>query len=183
MFYFIPAALGVNSAELSCEMVNQKSLANLKPAGPGVSANPTGKATRPRRIPVQNSLIRVLDKIEASKDMRGKGPTIDRLWRAWCVRFLLLMEKAKNAEDFDRLTDAMIKMQAIADDKEGPATVEITAGGNGGEMKASKTSTVVLVAGEVVKKEETQTVTQTVELTGAKNAENRPDNRSKRGKS
>jgi hypothetical protein len=165
-------------------MVNPKSLANLKPVGPGQSANPSGKGTHARRIPVQNSLIRILEKIEVGKDMRGKGPVVDRMMFAWCVRWVKLMEKAKEPEELRLLTEALVKMQAIADDKEMPPTVELTAAPAGGETKATKTSTVILQGGEVVKQEETRTVTQTVELTGGTNVEQtRPDHGSKRGKS
>lgn len=152
-------------------MVSPRSLANLKPLAPGQSGNPSGKSSHPRRIPVQNSLLRTLDKIELSKeflkDMRGKGPVIDRMWMAWCARWMKLMNKANTPEQFRILTEAMVKMHAIADDKEGPPIVELTGGGSG-ELTNKKESRVYLVGGEVTKREEIQTLTatQTVELTG-----------------
>jgi hypothetical protein len=184
-FFCTLAALDAVFAALLCDMVNPKSLANLKPVGPGQSGNPSGKGTHARRIPIQNSLIRILEEIEVGKDMRGKGPVVDRLMLAWCKRWLELVDKAKTAEDLQTLTEAMVQMQAISDDKEMPPTVELTAPPAGAETKATKTSTVILQGGEVVKQEETRTVTQTVELTGGTNVEQskRPDNGSKRGKS
>ena len=137
-------------------------LAHLRPFPKGVSGNPGGK---PKIAAFRKALKRVyLAKVETShvSDMRGKTARLDELLRICYEKAVLLVNNCKDVHEFMVMTEFL---QFLMDSMDGKEFVPKDG------ATATKENKTYLIGGEVVKREEVQTITQTAEITGSQSEE------------